>query len=42
MVRKELYAYIAASDLLRTLMWEADTAHRVNPLRLSMQGTRYC
>lgn len=40
MVRKELYAYLLAYNLLRTVMWEAGTTHGVNPLRLSMQGTR--
>ncbi len=41
LVRKELYAYLLAYNLLRTLMWEAGTTHGVNPLRLSMQGTRH-
>ena len=40
MVRKELYAYLLAYNLLRTVMWEAGTTYGVNPLRLSMQGTR--
>lgn len=40
MVRKEIYAYLLAYNLLRTVMWEAGTTHGVNPLRLSMQGTR--
>lgn len=40
MVRKELYVYLLAYNLLRTLMWEAATTHGVDPLRLSMQGTR--
>ena len=39
-VRKELYVYLLAYNLLRTLMWEAGTTHSVDPLRLSMQGTR--
>lgn len=41
MVRKELYAYLLAYNLLRTVMWQAGTTHCVNPLRLSMQGTRH-
>ena len=40
MVRKEIYAYLLAYNLLRTVMWEAGTTHSVNPLRLSLQGTR--
>lgn len=40
LVRKELYAYMLAYNLLRTVMWEAGTTHGVSPLRLSMQGTR--
>ena len=40
MVRKEIYAYLLAYNLLRTLMWEAATAYGVQPLRLSLQGTR--
>ncbi len=40
MVRKEIYTYLLAYNLLRTVMWEAGTTHRVNPLRLSLQGAR--
>lgn len=40
MVRKEIYAYLLAYNLLRTVMWEAGITHEVNPLRLSLQGTR--
>ncbi len=40
MVRKEIYAYLLADNLLRTLMWQAGTNHQVNPLRLSVQGAR--
>ena len=40
MVRKELYAYLLAYNLLRTVMWEAGTTHSLSPLRLSLQGTR--
>lgn len=41
LVRKEIYAYLLAYNLLRTVMWEAATTHGVNPLRLSLQGTRH-
>jgi len=40
MVRKEIYAHLLAYNLLRTLMWEAGTTHKVDPLRLSLQATR--
>lgn len=40
MVRKEIYVYLLAYNLLRTLMWEAGTIYKVDPLRLSIQGTR--
>lgn len=40
MVRKEIYAYLLAYNLLRTVMWEAGTTYGTNPLRLSLQGTR--
>ncbi len=40
MARKEIYAYLLAYNLLRTVMWEAGTTRGVNPLRLSLQGTR--
>lgn len=39
-VRKEIYAHLLAYNLLRTVMWSAGTTHKVNPLRLSLQGTR--
>lgn len=29
-----------AYNLLRTLMWEAGTTYKIDPLRLSLQGTR--
>ncbi len=41
MVRKELYVYLLAYNLLRTLMWSAGTTYGVPPLRLSLQGTRH-
>ncbi len=40
MVRKEIYAHLLAYNLLRAVMWEAGTLHQVDPLRLSLQGTR--
>lgn len=40
MVRKEIYAYLLAYNLLRSLMWSAGTTYGVSPLRLSLQGTR--
>lgn len=40
MVRKELYIYLLAYNLLRTLMWEAGIAYEVDPLQLSLQRTR--
>ncbi len=39
-VRKEIYVHLLAYNLLRTVMWEAGTTHNVDPLRLSLQGTR--
>lgn len=41
MVRKEIYVFLLAYNLLRTLMWEAGTAYNVPPLQLSFQGTRH-
>ncbi len=41
MVRKEIYVYLLAYNLLRSLMWEAGTTYGVPPLRLSLQGTRH-
>jgi len=41
MVRKEIYTFFLAYNLLRTLMWEAGTAYGVPPLQLSLQGTRH-
>jgi hypothetical protein len=40
MVRKEIYAYLLAYNLLRNLMWSAGTTYGAPPLRLSLQGTR--
>ncbi len=40
MVHKELYVYLLAYNLLRTLMWSAGTTYGTPPLRLSMHRTR--
>ena len=40
MVRKELYTYLLAYNLLRTVMAPAGTRERLNPIRLSLQATR--
>ena len=39
LVRKEIYAFLLAYNLLRSLMWDAGTAYNSPPLRLSLQGT---
>lgn len=41
MVRKEIYVYLLAYNLLRSLMWSAATTYCTPPLRLSLQGTRH-
>ena len=41
MVRKEIYVYLLAYNLLRSLMWSAGTTYGTPPLRLSLQGTRH-
>ncbi len=41
MVRKEIYVYLLAYNLLRSLMWSAGTTYGTPPLRLSVQGTRH-
>lgn len=41
MVRKEIYVYLLAYNLLRSLMWLAGTTYGNPPLRLSLQGTRH-
>lgn len=41
MVRKEIYVYLLAYNLLRGLMWSSGTTYRTPPLRLSLQGTRH-
>ncbi|WP_052304607.1 transposase [Nostoc punctiforme] len=39
MVRKEIYVYLLAYNLLRGLMWSSGTTYRTPPLRLSLQAT---
>ncbi|MEH2154770.1 hypothetical protein [Nostoc sp.] len=41
MVRKEIYVYLLAYNLLRGLMWSSGTTYHTPPLRLSLQGTRH-
>jgi hypothetical protein len=41
MVRKEIYVYLLAYNLLRSLMWSAGTTYSTPPLRLSLQGPRH-
>lgn len=41
MVRKEIYAYLLAYNLLRSVMWSAGVTNGAPPLRLSLQGTRH-
>ncbi|MEH2379478.1 MAG: transposase [Nostoc sp.] len=41
MIRKEIYVYLLAYNLLRSLMWSAGTTSGTPPLRLSLQGTRH-
>ncbi len=41
MVRKEIYIHLLAYNLLRTVMWQSGTQKGVNPLRISLQGTRH-
>lgn len=40
MVRKEIYVHLLAYNLLRTLMWQAAKQAGVEPLAISLQGTR--
>ena len=40
MVRKEIYAYLLAYNLLRSVMYESATMSEQNPIRLSLQATR--
>ena len=39
MIRKEMYAYFIAYNLIRALMWEAGCRYEVDALRLSLKGT---
>ncbi|MCC5653086.1 IS4 family transposase [Nostoc sp. XA013] len=41
MVRKEIFVFLLAYNLLRSLMWSAGTTYTTPPLRLSLQGTRH-
>jgi hypothetical protein len=41
MVRKEIYVYLLAYNLLCGLMWSAGTTYDTPPLSLSLQGTRH-
>lgn len=41
MIRKEIYVFLLAYNLLRSLMWSAGTTYGAPPLRLSLQGTRH-
>lgn len=41
MVRKEIYAYLLAYNLLRSLMWSAGTTYNTPPNRISLQGSRH-
>lgn len=34
------FIFATQPNLLRTVMWEAGITHKVDPLRLSLQGTR--
>ena len=40
MVRKEIYVYLLAYNLLRSVMYDAGTTSGLNPIRLSLQATR--
>ena len=39
MISRELWAHMLAYNLIRTLMWEAGTRRRLDPLRISLSGT---
>lgn len=41
MSRKEIYVFLLAYNLLRSLMWSAGTIYTTPPNRLSLQGTRH-
>ncbi len=38
--REEIYTHFLAYNLLRTVMWDAGTTYKVDPLQLSLQRTR--
>jgi hypothetical protein len=40
-VRKEIYVFLLAYNLLRSLIWSSGTTYGAPPLRLSLQGTRH-
>lgn len=40
LVRKEIWVFLLAYNLLRTLMWSAGVQGGVHPRYLSLQGTR--
>ncbi|WP_422665659.1 IS4 family transposase [Anabaena sp. PCC 7938] len=40
MIRKEIYVFLLAYNLLRSLMWNAGNLYGVNPLSLSLQRSR--
>ncbi|WP_375514036.1 hypothetical protein [uncultured Nostoc sp.] len=41
MVRKEIYVYLLAYNLLRSLIWKVGITYNTPPLHLSLQGTRH-
>lgn len=41
MARKEIYAFLLAYNLIRSLMFDAATTYNTPPNRLSLQGTRH-
>ncbi len=41
MVRKEIDVHLLAYNLLRTVMWQAGTKMKLDPLRLSLQEARH-
>ena len=41
MIRKEIYVFLLAYNLLRSLMWDAGTTYGTPPNGLSLQGTRH-
>jgi hypothetical protein len=41
LIRKEIYVYLLAYNLIRSLMWSAGTTYGVTPTHLSLQATRH-